>query len=299
MDRTSENTEIAVPEFAGETSADHLAAEDGFLSGLSDEHRSLAAANGWQDAASVLEDYQALQGALTGSVQVPGKEASPEERSEFYAEVSKSWTPKDGYRFKMPETLPHSFPYDQAFAQEAGGWFKEAGLHPEAAQQLHDRWVSKMAEQFSAQEESANNAARAQQQAAESAHQDLVRDYGTPESDGYQNAVARADRALTGLKSAGIDLTDWFAEKGALSKADRNGLQQVVDPVAVKLLTFIHDRAFAEDGLSGVSEGASGGNPFDQDSLDLKLQSELLDRNPARARQMILAAGRDPKMFRV
>ncbi|MEO0980686.1 MAG: hypothetical protein AAFY24_25730, partial [Pseudomonadota bacterium] len=72
MDRTSENTEIAVPEFAGETSADHLAAEDGFLSGLSDEHRSLAAANGWQDAAGVLEDYQALQGALTGSVQVPG-----------------------------------------------------------------------------------------------------------------------------------------------------------------------------------------------------------------------------------
>lgn len=76
-----------------------------------------------------------------------------------------------------------------------------------------------------------------------------------------------------------------------------SGMQQVVDPAAVKLLTFIPDRAFAEDGLSGVSEGVSGGNPFDQDSLDLKLQSELLDRNPARARQMILAAGRDPILF--
>jgi len=266
---------------------------------LSEEHRSLATANGWQDAAGVLEGYQALQGALIGSVQVPGEDASPEERSEFYSEVSKSWTPKDGYRFKMPETLPDTFPYDQAFAKEAGGWFEEAGLHPEAAQQLHDKWVGKMAEQFSAQEEAAVNAAHAQQQAAETAHQDLVRDYGPPESDGYQNAVARADRALTGLKTAGIDLTDWFAAKGALSKADRSGLQQVVDPVAVKLLTFIHDRAFAEDGLSGASEGASGGNPFDQDSLDLKQQSELLDRNPARARQMILAAGRDPRMFRV
>lgn len=299
MDSFSENTGNDVADVPADHGAEQSALENGFLSGLSEEHRSLATANGWQDAAGVLEGYQALQGALMGSVQVPGEEASPEERSEFYSEISKSWTPKDGYRFKMPETLPDTFPYDQAFAKEAGGWFEEAGLHPEAAQQLHDKWVGKMAEQFSAQEKAAENEVHAQQQAAENAHKDLVRDYGPPESDGYQNAVARADRALTGLKSAGIDLTDWFTDKGALSKADRSGLQQVVDPVAVKLLTFIHDRAFAEDGLSGVSDGASGGNPFDQDSLDLKQQSELLDRNPARARQMILAAGRDPKMFRV
>jgi len=273
--------------------------EDGFLSGLSEAHRNLATENGWQDAAGVLESYQALQGEMLGTVKVPGSEASDEERSAFYSQISQSWTPTDGYRFSMPESLPENFPYDQAFAQEAGGWFEDAGLHPEAAQKLHDKWVGKMAEQFAAHEDAADSAAFARQQAAENAHRDLVRDYGPPESDGYQNAVARADRALTGLKSAGIDLTDWFTEKGALSQADGKGLQQVVDPVAVKLLTFIHDSAFAEDGLSGLSEGTGSANPFDNDSIDLKQQSDLLDRNPARARQMILAAGRDPKMFRV
>ncbi|MCV0425164.1 MAG: hypothetical protein K5905_06810 [Roseibium sp.] len=84
-----------------------------------------------------------------------------------------------------------------------------------------------------------------------------------------------------------------------MTKADANGLQQVADPVAVKLLAFIHDNSFAEDGLAGLTEGGSGANPFASDSLNLKEQSELLERNPARARQMIMAAGRDPKLFRV
>lgn len=299
MEDYSDNIATDTFEPVGDNATGPLEMETGFLSGLSEEHRSFAAENGWSDAASVFDGFKALQGELMGSVQVPGSEASDQERSEFYSEISKSWTPKEGYRFSMPENLPESFPYDQAFAREAGGWFEEAGLHPEAAQKLHDRWVGKMAEQFTAHEAAATGATLSQEKAAESAHQDLVRDFGPPESDGYQNAVARADRALTGLKSAGIDLTDWFAEKGALSRADKSGLQQVVDPVAVKLLTFIHDSAFAEDGLSGLAEGTGGANPFDRDSLDLKQQSDLLDRNPARARQMILAAGRDPKMFRV
>jgi len=73
----------------------------------------------------------------------------------------------------------------------------------------------------------------------------------------------------------------------------------MVDPVAAKLLAFIYDSAFAENGLSGLSEGIGGANPFDNDSIDLKQQSDLLDRNPARARQMTLAAGRDPELFSV
>ena len=68
--------------------------------------------------------------------------------------------------------------------------------------------------------------------------------------------------------------------------------------MAVKLPTFIHDSSFAEDGLSDLTDGGSGANPFASDSLNLKEQSELLERNPARARQMIMAAGRDPKLFR-
>ncbi|MES0811319.1 hypothetical protein ABLO27_17670 [Roseibium sp. SCPC15] len=270
-----------------------------FLSGLNDDHKALATQNGWQDAGSVLESYQALQHQMTSAVIVPDEGSSADEKSAFYQDISKSWTPKDGYQFNMPEALPENFPYDQAFAAEASGWFKEAGLHPEAAQKLHDKWVGKMAEHFGAQEDAANSAAQQQAQVAEAAHRDLIREYGEPESDAYQNAVAKADRALTHLKATGLDITGWFADKGALSRADANGLQQVADPVAVKLLAFIHDSSFAEDGLAGLTDSGSGANPFASDSLNLKEQSELLERNPARARQMIMAAGRDPKLFRL
>lgn len=38
-------------------------------------------------------------------------------------------------------------------------------------------------------------------------------------------------------------------------------------------------------------------NPFDLNRPQLKQQADMLERNPLRARQMILATGRDPKMF--
>jgi len=84
---------------------------------------------------------------------------------------------------------------------------------------------------------------------------------------------------------------------GLWLEADGNGLQQVTAPVAVKLLAFIHDSAFAEDGLSGFGAGGEGGNPFETGNPDLRQQSDLLENSPLRARQMIVAAGRDPRLF--
>lgn len=44
--------------------------------------------------------------------------------------------------------------------------------------------------------------------------------------------------------------------------------------------------------------GRSGGlNPFDLDGTDLDRQAQLIKENPIQARQLILAAGRDPKLF--
>jgi hypothetical protein len=38
-------------------------------------------------------------------------------------------------------------------------------------------------------------------------------------------------------------------------------------------------------------------NPFDLERPQLRQQAEMLERNPLRAWQMILAAGRDPELF--
>jgi len=94
-------------------------------------------------------------------------------------------------------------------------------------------------------------------------------------------------------------LAGQLAGKGMLNAVDADGLRQAADPTAVKLLAFIQDSAFAEDGLSGLVDAGRGANPFDTGAPDLRLQSELLERNPARARQLILSAGRDPGLFGV
>ncbi|WP_208988830.1 hypothetical protein [Labrenzia sp. VG12] len=137
-------------------------------------------------------------------VTLPGEAASPDEIETFFGKLASRWTPKDGYQFKLPET----FPYDQAFAEEVGGWFKEAGLPPSAAQKLHDCWLNKMSDHHAEQQDAASAATAAQAEAVHRAHESLVREYGGEGSDGYQNLVARADRALTGLKSAGVDLSE-------------------------------------------------------------------------------------------
>ena len=285
----------ASPSEGGETVSETPA----FLTGVSEDNLTLAAEHGWQDADGLLNGYRGLQEQLAQSLQVPADAASPEEVDAFYSELSTRWTPKDGYQFKMPETLPDTFPYDQAFAEEVGGWFQEAGLPPGAAQKLHDRWLEKMSGHHAEQQNAVSAAQAARAEAVDQAHETIVREYGEPGSDGYQNLVARADRALSGLKSAGVDLSDWFVGKGALTQSDADGLQQVSDPTAVKLLAFIHDRAFAEDSLDGLSGSGTDANPFDMQSLDLKQQSDLLERNPAQARRLILSAGRDPGMFRL
>ncbi len=66
--------------------------------------------------------------------------------------------------------------------------------------------------------------------------------------------------------------------------------------MAVKLLAFIHDSAFAEDGLNGFGAGGEA-QPFENGNPDLRQQSDLLENSPLRARQMIVAAGRDPRLF--
>ncbi|MEO1028871.1 MAG: glucosaminidase domain-containing protein [Pseudomonadota bacterium] len=49
----------------------------------------------------------------------------------------------------------------------------------------------------------------------------------------------------------------------------------------------------------GRSDKSGNLNPFDLDKPDLNPQAQLIQENPVRARQLILEAGRDPKMFRL
>ena len=288
-------------EQSGSPADAHAGASDGsnaqggdFLSGLGLDQaaRESFEAEGLNTSDKVGEVYKnayLLKQKLGNSLTVPGENATPEDRQAFFDKASKAWTP-EGYEFKMPEGLPETFAYDQDFAKEAADWFKESGLHPNQAQALHDKWVGKMAEAQSKAAEAEQAKQQAMDEAKQKAHQDLVKEFGDPQSDGYRNIVAKAERAMSGL-----DAADWLTEKGILSEPGEGGARQVLDPQGVRLLAKIADGMFAEDGLLG--DGGGGKNPFASDSVNLTAQSKLLRERPQDARSLIIAAGKDPAKF--
>ena len=267
----------------------------GFLDTLSDDQLSFAQEAGFSSLDDVINGYRDARGRLDGALVPPGDDATPDERAEFYRKASAAWTP-EAYEFAMPDGLPENFAYDQDFAKEAADQFKTLGLHPDAAQGLHDWWVGKMADIYKGQAEATAQAETEAAERANAAHKALTDEYGAPGSQGYDNAVAKADRAMAALKGLGIDVSAWLTEKGALSVPGEDGTQRVTDPTAVRLLAHIFDQTMDEDSLPAAGKG-SASNPFDMKSQDLARQTELLRSKPDEARRLIEAAGRDPKRF--
>lgn len=286
-------------EQSGNPADAHAGASDGsnvpsgdFLSALSEDNRKVAEAKGWTSAESVntvFDSYRGLEAKMGSALTVPGEDATPEDRQAFFDKASKAWTP-EAYEFKLPDGLPETFAYDDGFAKEAADWFKESGLHPNQAQALHDKWVGKMSEVQAQAMEAESAKQQALNDAKEKAHLELVKEYGDPQSEGYRNMVAKAERAMSGL-----DASDWLTEKGILSEPGEGGARQVLDAKGIRLLAKIADGMFSEDSLIGA--GSGGKNPFASDSVNLTEQSKLLRERPQDARSMIQAAGLDPAKF--
>jgi hypothetical protein len=59
----------------------------------------------------------------------------------------------------------------------------------------------------------------------------------------------------------------------------------------------LHKSSLDQDRSSNQSSFSGVANPFSIRSSNLKRQAEMLERDPGRARQMIVLAGRDPEMF--
>ena len=53
----------------------HPSEGGGFIDGLSDADRDMAASYGWRDTAGILEGYRSLEDRLSGALQVPGEAA--------------------------------------------------------------------------------------------------------------------------------------------------------------------------------------------------------------------------------
>lgn len=211
----------------------------------------------------------------------PPPDAKPEDWQAFYAKLGRPET-ADGYEFKLPEGLPPDMPYDSESAKASKAWFHEAGLAPRQAQALHDAYVKHAAEQHAA-------ALAALKGRGETAHGELTKAWGAPDSDGYKTNVQHLNRFID--NNGGETLLSEMKSAGVLSQ---DGV--VLAPTLAKAMSAAGAALYREDQLVSGS-GVSGANPYASGSENVTEQMRMWRADPNRARAFMTAAGKRPSDY--
>lgn len=250
------------------------------FSGLSEGTRQWVETKGYKSYEAIADTAMEQERMLGSSIRVPGEEATAEDWAKFHSRLPEQMRPvtsSDKIEYKLPEGLPEGLPYSNELADASKTWAVEAGATPAVAQAYHDRFVGYMADQVKAQQALVA-------QSVEDAHDALVKDWGTPDSEGFKAEKAMADRAMKKL-----GLVDAFKSKGIL--LDDGAL---TDPQIALAFAQVGKAMFKEDviDIGGVHVGE---NPFK--GSNLTEQSALVKSDPERAKRLIRESGKDPRHF--
>lgn len=262
---------------AAATSGSGGAVNDSWAGLLTDEgNRKTVEAKGWltKGPDAVVSGYRELESKLGKAIVPPGDDAKPEDWNAFYGKLGRPET-ADKYEFKLPDGLPENFPYDGKSAEKYKVWAHEAGLPPKQAQVLHDLFVKDTAEQIAAHQE-------AYAKAVETAHNEIVKEWGEPGSGTYERKSELANRAIRQL--GGLELLSELKSVGAMGP---NG--EVKSPKLAKMLAKVGEQLFAEDTAFGGPQG--GSNPFSKATENLTEQGRIIRDDPERAKVLIRQAG--------
>ena len=272
---------------AGETVTALNGSGDGggdWLAGLSEDNRSLVEAKKWgSDPNQVVKGYRDLEAHASKALVPPGSDAGPEDWDTFYGKLGRPETP-NGYEFQLPDGVPENMPYDDTIKTQFQNWAHEAGLTPKQAAIVHDRYMQSAAEMYTeAVEETATTVTRA--------HDQLVKDWGDPESASYKRNLELAQRAIRQL--GGDDLRDELARFGFITQRGEAASAKIT-----QMLAKVGEQLFAEDTVYAGPTASS--NPFaDGPHHNLTEQGKILRSDPKRARALIQAAGQDPALYRL
>lgn len=272
--------------------ADNGSAAEGaksWFDGLSEGNRKIAEAKGWTkpDASidKVLTSYVELERQQGESLRVPAADAPKEEWDKFHSRLPEDMRPvaADKIEFKRPEGLPENLPYDEGLANASKPWMAEAKLSAKQAQVVHDKFAAYQAEQATAQ-------LAVIAKSVETTHDELVKDWGPKDSDGFKEKLTVADRAMKKL-----GLVDAYKAKGILL-ADGS----LTDPQIAKAFHAIGEAMFKEDRIDGDGN-PTGVNPFKR-GADGKIPnvtaiSALIQSDPERAKRLCREAGENPDQW--
>lgn len=241
-------------------------------------------AKGWQSPEDAVKSYRELEVESSKSkLKLPDKDSKPEEVDAFYESLGKPKEAK-GYEFKIADTVPEHFPYEEATAEGFKEFAHKTQLLPWQAQALHDWYVDNTVKVYN--EELGSYKTR-----VESAHAAIVKEFGDPEGAEYKRNVELADRAVREL--GGKDKKALRAELIELKAITPDG--KVMAPQLIMALSRVGKELYSEDKVySGI---ASTQNPWKTETENLTQQGKIIQEDPEMARQLILAANLDPKKF--
>lgn len=253
-----------------------------FLGGLTEDNRRIAETKGWEDPNQIIQSYDELESHLGRTLNVPDEDASAEDWDRFYARLGRPDSAED-YQFALPENLPEDFPYDGESAEAFAAWAHEAGLSPQQAQSLHDRFVSHQAQTLD--DFHAGNARREGE-----AYQTLTKAWGGEGSETFARKTAMANAAMRDAGGA----MEAFKAAGLL--AEDGGVR---DARLAVWFAKLGERFFSEDTLDGGGVMDWSDNPFAKQTLNATQQAQLIRSDPDTAIAYMRAAGvtnSDPQM---
>ncbi|MBZ9854311.1 hypothetical protein LB566_10890 [Mesorhizobium sp. CA13] len=259
-----------------------------WFDGLSEGNRKLAEAKGWTKPESldrVFTSYAELERRQGESLRVPARDAPKEDWDKFHARLPEAMRPltsPEKVEYRRPEGLPEDFAYSDELANASKAWAVEAGASPKIAQAYHDRFVGYMAEQAAAQQ-------AALARSVEATHDDLVRDWGPTDSDGFRQKLEVANRAMKKL-----GLVDAYKQKGILLPDGT-----LTDPQIARAFQAIGEAMFREDTID-ADAAPRGQNPFRRNAAgerNVSAISALVKSDPQRARRLAREAGENPDLW--
>lgn len=245
------------------------------FSGLSEGTRSWVETKGYKSFDDIAQAAQHAEQKLGSSLSVPKDDAPQEEWDKFYSKLGRPES-ADKYEFKRPEGLPEDLPWDSEGEQALKAWAFEAGVPPKQAQNILNGYAKMQADRLQA-------ARTAQAEAVTRTADELTKEWGPADSDGFKQKHQLADRAfkklglLEGFQKSGLILPD-----GSLT-----------DPQIAKAFAAIGESMFAEDTI-GNDASVVTENPF-KGQRNISAISTLVKTDPQKAARLAREAGEDPR----
>lgn len=268
---------------SGEGSA--AAAADPFA-GLDAGTREWIGKAGLKDVASLAAKARNAESLIGRSIQLPGKDAKPEEVDAYLAKATAPFRPEkpEGYELKLPDGLPENLPYDQDFAAKFKAIGHSLGLTAKQAAGVHDFYVKATADAFT--KGATDTAAK-----AAAATEALQKEWGGPvDSPAFKQSATLANRAL--IELGGEPLQKALTDAGLLADG---GI--VLSPAIANALLKAGKALFAEGDLDHGQSTVTGPNPFKDGPMggNQTMMHKAIKEDRQKAISLIRAAGHKPE----